>query len=155
MFCQETEAVRGVLGDVLVAVHHIGSTSVPGLAAKPVIDVLLEVRRVEQLDGVDAGMEGLGYTVMGEFGIPGRRFYLKGKLDRTHHVHAFNRGCPDVTRHLAFRDYLVAHPEVAAEYAALKCDAARRFRDDNDGYCDAKDAFVKEHERRAVAWAGQ
>ena len=154
-FRREAEALRGVLGEVVGAVHHIGSTSVPGLAAKPVIDILLEVRRVEELDAFAGAMEGLGYVVKGEFGIPGRRFYLKGEVERSHHVHAFEAGCADVVRHLAFRDYLMAHPEVAEEYAALKRKAAARFRFDNDGYCEAKEAFVVEYERLAVAWAGR
>ena len=149
------EAVRlvEVFGERLIAAHHIGSTSVPGLAAKPVIDILLEVTDVTAIDLANRKMEELGYIPYGEYGIPGRRFYLKGLVHRTHHVHAFKSGTPDVQRHLAFRDYLIAHPDVAKDYAKLKIECARMCANDNEKYCDGKHAFVVEHERRALAWA--
>lgn len=74
-FAEEEKRVREVLGDVALAVHHIGSTSVPGLAAKPVIDMLIEVSGLSALDDCNAVMQALGYTPRGEYGIPGRRYY--------------------------------------------------------------------------------
>ena len=152
MFSKEAEAVSGVVNRGLVAIHHIGSTAVPGLAAKPVIDILLEVEDLAILDGFDSSLEGLGYVMKGEFGIPGRRFYLKGLVERTHHIHAFVAGSNDALRHLAVRDYLIAHPDVAEKYGLLKQRNAERFRYDNDGYCDAKHDFVTELERAALEW---
>ncbi|GGX41155.1 GrpB family protein [Saccharospirillum salsuginis] len=148
----EEGRLTSTLGECLVAVHHIGSTSVPGLAAKPVIDILLEVRDLEELDTYDSAMARLGYEVMGEFGIERRRFYRKGGDQRTHHVHAFPAGDEHVTRHLAFRDYLIAHPEVADEYDRLKRKIADEYRTDSDGYCGAKNDFVVHHEYLALAW---
>ena len=151
-FEKEARAISFILGDLVVHVHHIGSTAVPDLKAKPVIDILLEVTDVIVLDAHDAGMKSLGYTPKGEFGITGRRFYLKGLYDRTHHVHAFNADSPDVKRHIAFRDYLIAHPSIAKDYEELKVRCASECNNDNDKYCDGKDAFVRKHEQRAEEW---
>ena len=115
-FLEEAKAIARVVDRGLVAIHHIGSTAVPGLVAKPVIDILLEVEDLEILDEFDSALEELGYIVKGEYGISGRRFYLKGTLDRTHHIHAFVAGSHDAVRHLAVRDYLMAHRDVAEEY---------------------------------------
>ena len=150
----EAEAARlsEAIPEGLVAVHHIGSTSVPGLAAKPTIDILAEVSDLTVLDRFDSNMESLGYLAKGEFGIPGRRFYLKGLIDRTHHVHAFEQGSVGLHRHLAVRDYLRAHIEQVAEYGSLKLQIAKQFEHDSDGYCDAKHDYVQALERRALRW---
>lgn len=153
MFVAEAAAIEQAIGEILVAVHHVGSTAVPGLAAKPVIDILLEVSSNEKLDERNPAMAELGYEARGAFGIPGRRYFAKGGDVRSHHVHAFESGHPGLVRHLAFRDYLRAHPAVAAEYGELKCRNALLCAHDNEVYCDLKDAFVGEHERLALAWA--
>ncbi len=152
MFDTESQLLRDTLGEQVIDIHHIGSTAVPGLAAKPIIDILLEVRDVIALDDFDEAMIGIGYIPRGELGIAGRRFYIKGGLDRSHHVHAFNAGSEGVIRHIAFRDYLIAHPEIAAEYAVLKKRCARDCENDSEKYCDMKDDFVKRHEVLAVEW---
>lgn len=151
----EAEAARlsKVFGPLACAIHHIGSTSVVGLPAKPVIDILLEVWDIHAVDAFNPAMAALGYEAMGEYGIPGRRYFRKGGVRRTHHVHAFqhdNRA--DIERHLAFRNYLRAHPADARRYAALKQELAARFPEDIEGYMDGKDALVKELERRALEW---
>lgn len=153
LFAQEAAAISGIGAKCMLAVHHIGSTSVPGLVAKPVIDILLEVTDLAALERYDGEMEGLGYVVKGEYGIPGRRFYLKGVWHRTHHIHAFLNASSGFERHLAFRDYLRAHPEDAAEYGALKLKNAAKFPHDMDGYCEAKHDYVTSLEQRAVRWA--
>ena len=150
---REAEAIRAVLGDRLVELHHIGSTAVPGLAAKPVIDILPVVRTLEGIDSCNPGFAALGYECMGEFGIPGRRYYRKGGAERTHQIHLFAaESRAEIERYLAVRDYLRCHPEAAAAYAALKRELAARFPWDIDGYCDGKDAFVRELEQKALAW---
>jgi GrpB-like predicted nucleotidyltransferase (UPF0157 family) len=131
-------------------VHHIGSTAVPGLAAKPIIDIVLEVSDLAALDAHNSQMEEIGYKPRGEFGIPGRRYFQKGGDNRTHHLHAFLRGDPNVVRHIAFRDYLRRHPEVAREYGDLKRRVARTCDNDVERYCDGKDAYVKRVEAMAV-----
>jgi len=152
LFEQEAALLRGVFGDELVVIHHIGSTSVPGLQAKPIIDMLPLVRQIERVDGFNDAMRDLGYEAMGELGIPGRRYFRKGGDDRTHQAHVFQRDDPNVERHLAFRDYLRAHSAVAVEYGILKARLAQQFPQDIYGYMDGKDAFIKAAEREAVLW---
>jgi len=153
LYEQEAALIRLALADVLVRCHHIGSTSVPGLAAKPVIDMLLEVSSVEQMDAYDEAMKALSYLPKGEFGIPGRRYYPKGGDERTHHAHAFAVGDPQVGKHLAFRDYLRTHPAAAANYAAIKREAAAAHTTDPDGYVAFKHDFVERMVAEAVHWA--
>ncbi len=154
-FRAEAERLRATLGDEIVAVHHVGSTAIPGIKAKPIIDILLEVREVEGLDEANSEMAELGYEARGEFGIPGRRFFVKHTEGRrTHHIHAFTTGDPELERHLAFRDFMVGHPEHADAYGRLKEDLAKRFPTDIEGYMDGKDAFIKEMEKRALTWRG-
>jgi len=148
----EREAISAVLGNEITRVHHIGSTAVPGLAAKPTIDILLEVEDVNALDRHNAAMERLGYTPEGEFGIPGRRYFRKGDQHRTHHVHAFNAGSPDAIRHIAFRDYLIAYPQVAKKYGDLKHRCTRDCDNDIDKYMNMKRDFIKEHIEKAIQW---
>src|ERR1700754_549093 len=121
-FEAEARRVAEALGENVAAVHHIGSTSIPGIYAKPVVDMLVEVRDVAEVDGRSAAMESIGYEVMGEYGIPGRRYFRKDDRDgvRTHHIHAFEAGSAEVVRHLAFRDYMLAHPADAQRYSELK-----------------------------------
>ena len=152
-FRAEADRLRTVLGDEVVAVHHVGSTAIPGISAKPIIDILLAVREVERLDERGSEMAGLGYEARGEFGLPGRRFFAKDTDgQRTHQIHAYATGNPELERHLAFRDYMISHPEDARAYGRLKEELARRFPTDIVGYMDGKDAFIKEMERKALAW---
>ena len=149
-FEAERKLLASTLGAVAVKIHHIGSTSVPGLAAKPIIDILLEVTSLDALDAIDGAMEAIGYVPRGELGIPGRRFYMKGGDDRSHHIHAYVEGDTNLRRHLAFRDYLIANPDIAEEYAALKKAVAASCNNDSERYCDGKDDFVKRHEALAL-----
>ena len=154
-YAAEAERLREVLGGNLAAIHHIGSTSVPGLAAKPVIDIMAVVQDLGAVDAANAAMEALGYECMGEFGIPGRRYFRRGGDRRTHQVHVFQADdTVNVSRHLAFRDYLRAHSDEAARYGRLKAELARRHPQDIEAYMDGKDAMVKEMELRALGWAG-
>jgi GrpB-like predicted nucleotidyltransferase (UPF0157 family) len=152
LFEQEATLICEVFGDELAEIHHIGSTSVPGLQAKPIIDMLPVVRQIERVGLFNGGMRTLGYEALGEFGIPGRRYFRKGGDDRTHQAHVFQVGDPGVERHLAFRDYLRAHPRVAADYGVLKAGLASQFPEDIDGYADGKNAFVKATEQEALRW---
>ena len=152
----EAEATRiaEAVGGAAVRVHHIGSTAIPQTKAKPIIDILLEVASLEALDRKMPMLVALGYEAMGEFGIPGRRYFRLDDFNgaRTHQVHAFEAGVPNVVRHVAFRDYMRAHPLVAQEYGALKENLANAHPHDMAAYVDGKDAFVKEHERCALLW---
>ncbi len=154
-FEEEARLLRSIFGGEIIHVHHIGSTAVPGLKAKPVIDILPVVRDIARVDAFNAQMEGIGYHAMGEFGLVGRRYFRKGGDNRTHQVHAYDeRSHEAIARHIAFRDYLRAHPEVAHEYGELKAALALQHPNDIESYMDGKDAFVLHIERRALLWAG-
>jgi len=153
MFRREAKAIAEVFGEQLIAIHHIGSTSVPGLCAKPIIDILPLVKDIEQVDAYNDAMAELGYEAMGEYGLPGRRYFRKGgQVNRSHQAHTYALGNPEIDRHLAFRDYLRTHPDVAEEYCRLKMEVARQHPHDIYGYMDGKDAFIKAVEKKALAW---
>jgi len=152
-FREEEARLRALFGDAFVRAHHIGSTSIPGLVAKPIVDLLVEVRSVEALDEIEDSIDHAGYRVFGEFGIAGRRFYVKGfDPNRTHHVHAYGVHHPRLRDHLLFRDFLREHPDEATSYGRLKRELAARFPHDMNGYMDGKDEFITGIIRRAEAW---
>ncbi len=152
-FRQEAEQIAAALDEDVVTVHHMGSTAIPGIYAKPVLDMLLVVRSVEALDEKQSEIEALGYEARGEYGIPGRRFYHRDNSqgDRTHQIHAFKVGSPQIARHLAFRDYMIAHPKAAQEYSDLKRELAAKHPSDIEAYMDGKDAFIQEIDRQAAS----
>ena len=152
----ETEArqISSALGELLARLHHIGSTAIPGIYAKPIVDFLIEVQDISALDDCTPRMKHLGYEAMGEFGIAGRRYFRKNDSAgvRTHHVHAFGSGNIEIERHLAFRDYMIAHPAEAKRYGELKRRLAQEHPNDMDAYMDGKDPFIKERQARAIGW---
>jgi GrpB-like predicted nucleotidyltransferase (UPF0157 family) len=153
-FEAEAKRVAAALGENVLAVHHIGSTAIPGIYAKPVVDLLVEVREINEVDGRGSAMESLGYEALGEYGIPGRRYFRKDNREgiRTHNVHAFEAGSAEAARHLAFRDYMMAHPADAQTYSELKRRLAEEHPQSFDGYMDGKDGFIKEIDRKAAQW---
>lgn len=153
MFTAESLCLNHALESVLISIHHIGSTSVPGLAAKPTIDMLAVVQSLNELDTLNHVMLDLGYEPKGELGIVGRHFFAKGSDDnRTHHVHAYERGHPEIESHLDFRDYLRAHPEQVRRYAELKSKLSEQHRNDVEAYIEGKSPFIKETIRNARDW---
>jgi GrpB-like predicted nucleotidyltransferase (UPF0157 family) len=154
-FDVEAGKIRAALGGVLVRLHHIGSTAIPGIYAKPIIDILAEVTSLEALDAHVDDMRVSGYESMGEFGIPGRRYFRKDDSSgmRTHQVHAFVHASPQILRHLAFRNYLLSHPDTAQAYSELKCRLVQTCNGDIEAYMDGKDGFIKDVERKALEWA--
>jgi GrpB-like predicted nucleotidyltransferase (UPF0157 family) len=151
---REATRLAALLEGVLVSIHHIGSTSVPGLAAKPIIDVLPLVTAIETVDDCTPRLEAAGYHAWGEFGLPGRRYFSKDDDAgwRTHNVHIYAHDDPDVTRHLAFPAYLRTHPDIAREYEQVKRRAYELHPSDVAAYNDAKDGWIKDHEQRALRW---
>lgn len=153
-YTHEAEQIVRALHGLAMTLHHIGSTAIPNISAKPIIDILMEVDDLDELDTRSSNMEQLGYEAMGEFGIPGRRYFRKNDASgtRTHQIHAFQTGSAGAVRHLAFRDYMIAHPAAAHEYSALKENLARQHSANFEAYMDGKDAFIKEHEHKALIW---
>ena len=153
-FEQEAKAIRHALHDVPIILHHIGSTAIPGILAKPVIDILGVADKLGVLDQRSAGLVDLGYEIMGPYGIEGRRYFRKFDAigRRTHHLHVFAQGSPHIERHLAFRDYLRNHPLQAAAYSELKARITSAKAVSGDEYIDAKTPFIGEAEEAALAW---
>lgn len=152
-FEEEAQQLRRVFGHDLLSLHHIGSTAVPGLPAKPILDIMPVVRDIRQVDAIEAGMLQLRYKPRGEYGIVGRRYFFKEREgQRTHHVHAFEQDHPAGGEHLLFRDYLRAHPEQAERYAALKIELAKQFPKDSRGYSEGKSAFISKLLQQAAVW---
>jgi GrpB-like predicted nucleotidyltransferase (UPF0157 family) len=153
-FQKESQQLAWVMGENIIAIHHIGSTAIPGIYAKPVIDFLIEVKSIAKMDEQNAAMTTIGYEAMGEFGLPGRRYFRKNRSPeiRTHNVHIYEVGSPEITRHLAFRDYMIAHPDDAQQYSELKRQLAKHYPHDIEGYMDGKDEFVKTMEKKALIW---
>jgi GrpB-like predicted nucleotidyltransferase (UPF0157 family) len=155
---REAARLAATLGDNLIEVHHIGSTAIAAIRAKPVLDLLPIVRRHEDLDLAEPQLRALGYEWKGAFGIPGRRFCV---LDdpatgrRLVHLHFFKSGSPHIARHLAFRDYLRTHADIARAYEAEKLRCAALHPDDSLAYSAAKNAWIKPVESDAIAWAAR
>ncbi len=142
LFKSEAEQVKQALGCNCVQIHHIGSTSIPGLSAKPIIDMLPVVRNIQEVDNAIEAMESLGYEAKGEYGMAFRRYFQKGKSVRTHHVHVYQEGDPEISRYLKFCDWMRSHKADAESYARLKLELAKKFPHDILQYCNGKDAFV-------------
>jgi HAD superfamily hydrolase (TIGR01509 family) len=150
----EARRLLQALGGHIVAIHHIGSTSVPGLAAKPIIDLLLEVADLGVADAFQRALVRLGYQALGEHGLPGRR-YLRRVTEgrRSHHLHVYPSGHSGLRRHLAFRDYLRRHPAARQQYGELKLHLAAKHPLDRQAYISGKNDLVTALERDALAWA--
>lgn len=150
-FREEALAIGLALGDTVQALHHIGSTAVPGLSAKPVIDILGVAPDLRAVAARDPALQALGYTPRGAAGIAGRLFYRKERDEgRSHHLHVFAAGSDHIRRHIGFRNHLASNPKVRAVYGALKEDLAAAHPTDIRAYMAGKDAFIQEIDR-AVA----
>jgi GrpB-like predicted nucleotidyltransferase (UPF0157 family) len=140
-FESEKERIILALGELLVAIEHGGSTAVPGLAAKPVIDMWAALRG--PLSPMQIGaMAGIGYEHFGEYGIADRDYFVKSTPPLCH-LHCYPVGHPDWNRHLAFRDWLRTHPEGARAYGRVKRELAIRFTGDRMAYTEAKSDFIE------------
>ena len=156
----EAHDLRGVFADALVGVHHVGSTSVPGLQSKPTIDILVEVAEGFNIPSFDPSMEALGYICRGECldatipGTRGRFYYvLRDGPVHLNHAHACTVGHPEIAKILCFRDYLRSHAGAAERYGNLKAKLSDQFSFDNIRYMQGKDAHVKELIEVATKWA--
>ena len=154
-FVAETERIRRALGQNVLAVHRIGSTSIPDILAKPIVDILVEVSRIERVEDHEGRMGHLGYEACGEYGILGRRYFRKTGPDgrRAFHVHAVEAGSQHAREHNALRDYLLARPDIAREYSALKARLTAGTGSSSVDYQQAKAPFIKTTVADAVAWS--
>jgi len=141
---RERAAIAGALGDLVFAIEHVGSTSVPGLGAKPIIDIMVGLRELADHARSVPPLQAIGYLHKGEHGIPERHYFRKPvRGPRTHQIHMVEQGRDFWLRHLLFRDYLRRHPEEAAAYQRLKVGLAARFGTDVEAYTEAKTEFIQ------------
>jgi len=149
----EAGIIGNIIGSKLIEIHHIGSTSIPDMQAKPIIDIMPVVENLSYIDLLTDSMQRNGYEALGEYGIPGRRYFRKRSKTVDVNAHIFSPdNKDDIIRHLAFRDYLVAHKKIADEYGNLKSDLAQKYPDDIESYMDGKNSFVKKTEKKAIIW---
>jgi len=142
-FNETVSEIKVILQDNCLEVHHIGSTAISGIYAKPIIDVLVVVKNIKSIDSLNSAFEAHGYICMGEYGITGRRFYWKSRTSRTHNIHVFEKGSPEINRHIAFRDFMREHKNHAKAYSTIKRCLAKVFTEDIENYVDGKASFVQ------------
>lgn len=137
--------LMAVLDGLVLSVEHVGSTSVPGLAAKPIIDIDVIIEDTDCFEKVKTALETIGYQHEGDLGIPGREaFKYHGKEHlRKHHLYVCAKDSDELKRHLSFRDYLRTHPEAVKEYGRIKEEGARLYPNDIDSYIEYKAPFIE------------
>lgn len=146
MYQEERQSILTATGDLIVAIEHIGSTAVPGLGAKPIIDIMAAVRELVDAERCVEPLKTIGYEYVPEYNdiIPERRYFHKGPAEaRTHHLHMVELTSDFWERHMLFRDFLRTHPEEAQQYYDLKKELAGKYRSDREGYTEAKTAFIE------------
>ena len=154
LFEEERRRISGAVGHIVAGVHHVGSTSIPGMAAKPILDIAVLLHKFEDGERCIEPMENIGYVHKGlDDDIPGDRHFVKGhpprescsdgEVIRTHVLHMYTLDSPIRRNHFAFRGYLIAHPEVADEYARLKFILADKHPKDRESYRAGKDSFIE------------
>lgn len=127
IFENESQFLRGIFGDEIVNFEHFGSISVPGMNAKPIIDMICLVKDIKKMDTFNEQMHLLGYDVAGEWGIKDKRLFRKSGESRTHQIHIYQCDNPKIKRHLVFRDYLRTHPDEVERYRCLKEGLAQQY----------------------------
>lgn len=142
LFDAERKRIRAHCRPLALKIEHVGGTSIPGMCAKPVLDMAAGRLPDTTLQDCVAALRRAGYEPRGDRGVPGRQFFCRGN-PRAYHVHLVEHGGPLWLDLLAFRDYLRTHADAARWFAAMKHDLASRFRSDREGYMTAKSAHVE------------
>jgi GrpB-like predicted nucleotidyltransferase (UPF0157 family) len=142
LFEEEKYRLQAVVGPYVLDIQHVGSTSIPGMPAKPILDIAIAVRNFEEARVCIQPIEQLGYEYKAEFGTPRRHYFTKGE-PRTHHIHMNELCSQDWNNQIAFRDYLIQHPEIAREYAQVKQVLAQRYPKDRMAYLNGKAPFIE------------
>ena len=150
-FSQEKELLSEILREKVLDIRHIGSTSIPGMQAKPILDLLAAVRTLADVQSFVLDLNKIGYEDKGDGGVSGRRFFVKGsEARRTHHLNFCEMNSFFWRSHLAFCDYLERHPDVARQYSELKRGLADKFPNDRGAYTAGKQEFVRSILTRAM-----
>jgi GrpB-like predicted nucleotidyltransferase (UPF0157 family) len=143
LFEAEKARLQNALGHYIVDVQHIGSTAIPGIVAKPIIDMSVGVVNFEEAFICIAPLQRLGYEYLGENGIPRRHYFRRGYPKHTHHLHMVEITSEDRQRTVLFRDYLCQHPEAAQQYAILKLGLAAQYPTNRPAYIQGKAPFIE------------
>ena len=153
IFAKLASSLRAALGNTALRIDHIGSTSVPGLAAKPIIDVQISVRSFEPLDAFRLPLEDLGFVFRADNLELTKRYFRERPGDRRTHIHVRRAGSWAEQFALLFRDYMRTHNEDAQQYAELKYGLAEQCGEDRHGYTEAKAPFLWEIMVKADRWS--
>ncbi len=153
LFAEEAAHLSAAIGENVVAIEHIGSTSICGISAKPILDIAIAINDNADGEKCVKPLENMGYIYRGENGIPGRFYFVKG-APRTHHLHMLKQDSNFWKNHLLFRDYLRENPPVAQKYDYLKKELAQNHSANRDAYLDGKAAFVEDVLKAAGAFYG-
>ena len=142
-FGKEKELLLKMMGESVLDIRHIGSTSIVGMPAKPILDILVGVRTLAAVEPLVEDLNLIGYEDKGDGDEPGRRYFVKGAEEkRTHHLNFCELNGIFWTSHVLFRDYLEKHPDAAKQYATLKRALAAKFPNDRPAYTTGKEEFV-------------
>ncbi len=143
IFSEEQSRLQACIGDSVLDIQHVGSTSIPGMAAKPILDIAVAVADFEEAARCVPPLEQLGYLYRGENGIPRRHYFVKGD-PVIHHLHMVEIQSEQWASMIGFRDHLRHHPDVVQAYAALKQQLVEQFPTDRKAYQEGKEEFIQQ-----------
>ncbi len=144
IFEEESKLISSKINKFLIGIQHIGSTAIPGIAAKPIIDIAVAIDSLSNVEKIIKLLHELGFQYRGEQGIPGRHLFVKGdEENRTHHLHVVENDHHEWKTHILFRDYLKSNSKVAKEYSNLKIELAKKYEFDREKYTEGKSEFIQ------------
>lgn len=140
---KEEKLLKKVLGKRIIEIHHIGSTSIEGLKAKPIIDILIVINSLKEIGEIEELLKDYDYTNRGPQGVEDRMFFAKGPEDaRTHYIHFVEPNSNTYYNQVYFKKYLIEHPKYIKEYCKLKEDLAKKYKDERSKYTQGKNEFI-------------
>jgi len=150
LYKREEELLYSSIGNYVLDIQHIGSTSIPGILAKPIIDIAVGLKSLDLVKKIIKPLKSIGYQYLGEKGVTNRHFFVKGiEKNRTHYLHVEKLGSKNWKNHILFRDYLLKNKEAAKEYSQLKRELALKYKNDRDAYLTEKESFIQKIIKRA------
>ncbi len=153
---KEEKKLRAILQKEISFIAHIGSTAIPSLKAKPIVDILIGVKNIKEVNSYNQLLIKAGYVPKGAFGVKNRRFFIKyNKSKRLVHLHVFKNNNPETIRHLLFKEFLIYHSNEKKEYENLKVRLAKRYPFNIDAYVEGKKKLIKTIDQKASAWASR
>lgn len=144
-FIKIRDELTVALGDLAINIEHVGSTSVQGMSAKPIIDIDVVIKDYSVLEDVITALEKIGYQHEGNLGIVGREAFKYSEKNhlKKHHLYVCPVDSPELKRHITFRDYLRTHPDAVKEYSRIKEEGAKKYPYDIDSYIEYKSPFIE------------